>query len=100
MVNLFAHKRDLRRQNKNEELSRGVRRSSGAYELVVAAVLMGLLGFGLDLWLGLLPILTIVLGLIGFIGASISIFYRYREAMNKELMNKGLMNKEPVGHQR
>ena len=67
--------------SRDNNLSKGVRRSSGSYELVASAVLMGLLGFGLDIWLKLLPILTVSLGMLGFLGAGISIFFRYKEAM-------------------
>lgn len=73
----------FRKPKVSSEISRGVRRSSGSYELVVSAVLLGLIGFGIDLWLGLLPILTVSLGMLGFLGASISIFYRYRESMKQ-----------------
>lgn len=68
----------------DDNFSRGVRRSSGSYELVASAVLLGLLGFGLDIWIGYLPIFTVSLGLLGFFGAAISIFYRYKEAMKEQ----------------
>lgn len=73
----------------NKGLTGGVRRSSGSYELVASAVLLGLIGFGLDAWFGLLPILTVSLGMIGFMGAGLSIFYRYREAMKEHTKERG-----------
>ena len=62
----------------------GVKKSSGSYELVVSVVLMGLIGYGLDRWLDLLPIFTATLSIVGFLGASISIYFRYKESMSKE----------------
>ena len=59
----------------------GINASSGSYELVFAAVILGLVGFGLDTWFGTRPLLTIILSCVGFLGAAVSIFYRYRYAM-------------------
>ena len=65
-------------------VSEGVKRSSGSYELVFSAALMGLIGFGLDTLFGIRPVLTIVLAVLGATGAVASIYFRYREAMRRE----------------
>lgn len=52
--------------------------STGAYELVLSACLIGLLGHGLDRWLGTGPVLVIVFSIAGFVGAAVSLYARYR----------------------
>ena len=56
-------------------------RSSGSFDLTFAAVLVGLIGYGIDRWLGIVPVFTLVFSVAGFIGASASIYYRYKEQM-------------------
>lgn len=55
-----------------------LQQSSGSYELVLSAVILGLMGLGLDRWLGTTPLFTVVLTVLGFAGAGISLYYRYR----------------------
>lgn len=62
-------------------LTESVLHSTGAYELVFSALLCGLLGYGFDAWLGTGPYLMIVFGVFGFIGASASLFFRYRNLL-------------------
>ena len=64
-------------------LTRSVHRSSGSYEMVLSAAILGLVGFGLDSLFGLLPILTVSLTVAGFVGAVVSIYYRYKHAMRE-----------------
>ena len=59
-------------------MSEQLQQSSGSYELVLSAVILGLFGLLLDRWLGTTPVLIIVFTILGFIGAGISIYYRYR----------------------
>lgn len=59
-------------------MSEQLQQSSGSYELVLSAVVLGLLGLLLDRWLGTTPMFTIVLTILGFVGAGVSIYYRYR----------------------
>lgn len=58
-----------------------MRRSTGSYELVVSAVLLALLGFAIDRWLGTLPWFTVGLAVFGFTGASVRIYYGYKTEM-------------------
>lgn len=74
---------DHRATRPNSQLSRGVTRSSGSFELVFSAGILALVGLGLDTLLGWRPILTIALAVAGAIGATASIYYKYREAMKQ-----------------
>lgn len=67
--------------SQRSDLTQSVHRSSGSFELVLGAVIFGLVGFGIDRALGITPVLTIVFAVAGFVGAVVSIYYRYREAM-------------------
>ncbi len=55
--------------------------STGSYELALSAVLFGLVGLWLDRKLGITPVLMISFTLLGFVGAGLSIYYRYRHQM-------------------
>jgi F0F1-type ATP synthase assembly protein I len=55
--------------------------TTGSYELVVSTVVLALIGFGLDRWLGTTPILTIVGAVLGLVGSAIKIYYGYSAAM-------------------
>ncbi len=68
--------------NSTSEMAKSIRRSTGSYELVAGAGLLGLLGFGLDSWFGYLPLFTAIFSVAGFLGAGISIYYRYKHAMS------------------
>ena len=76
-------------------LGRDMQQSSGGYEMVFSGVLFALAGLWLDKQLGLTPILTIVLAIVGFVGGVLSVYYRYRadierlEAEAAELRNGG-----------
>ena len=56
-------------------------RSSGSFELALAPVLMGLLGYWIDNRLGTVPMLTIVFAMLGVAGAVIKTYYVYRADM-------------------
>ena len=51
--------------------------TSGSYELVFSAVILGLFGFLIDRWLGTTPLLLILFTVAGLIGAAASLYYRY-----------------------
>ena len=67
--------------SQRSDLTQSVHRSSGSFELVLGAVLFGLLGLGVDKVLGTVPVFTIVFATGAFIGAVFSIYYRYRHQM-------------------
>lgn len=60
------------------DLTNGLMRSAGAYELVLAAILFALGGWYVDGLLGTTPIATSVGVVLGFTGACASLYYRYR----------------------
>jgi F0F1-type ATP synthase assembly protein I len=62
-------------------LTESVMHSTGAYELVLSATLVGLFGYVLDRWLGTGPYLVIVFSVFGFVGASASLYYRYKNLL-------------------
>ncbi len=47
-------------------------------ELVLSAVLFGLVGLWIDSKAGTTPLFVLVFTLLGFAGAAISVYYRYR----------------------
>lgn len=69
--------------SQRSELTQSVERSSGSYELVLASALIALVGFGIDSWLGTLPLFTLIFAFIGFIGSSASLYFRYQAEMAK-----------------
>ncbi len=66
-----------------EPLAETLNSSSGSFEVVLSAVLLGLLGWFIDRALGTTPVFVIILSLMGFAGGVISVVYRYRESMAK-----------------
>jgi F0F1-type ATP synthase assembly protein I len=58
-------------------------KSTGSYELVFSPLLLALIGYGLDRWLGTLPLLTIVFAVLGLVGACIKIYYGYVAEMDE-----------------
>lgn len=59
-------------------LGRDIDQSIGGYEMVLAGVIFALAGLWLDRRLGLTPILTIVLAVLGFVGGVLAVYYRYQ----------------------
>ena len=64
-----------------------MQRSTGSYELVFSSLILALIGFGLDHWLGTTPILTIVFAVLGLVGATIKIVYGYQAEMDEHEAN-------------
>lgn len=60
------------------EFSKGLRRGSGSYELVFSSALLALIGFGLDRWLGTLPLFVTIFAVVGFSGACVKLYYGYK----------------------
>jgi F0F1-type ATP synthase assembly protein I len=63
------------------EFTENVLHSTGAYELVISAVLVGFVGYLVDRWLGTTPLFVVVFAFMGFLGASASLYYRFRFKM-------------------
>lgn len=52
--------------------------SSGSYELVFSAAILGAFGWWVDRQVGTTPLFIIVFSILGFVGAVLSIYYRYK----------------------
>jgi F0F1-type ATP synthase assembly protein I len=70
-------------------------RSTGSFELVLGPLLMALIGFGLDRWLGTTPWLTVILGVVGLIGACVNLYYGYQREMDEHEANASWKTEAP-----
>jgi len=82
-LNVGARVKDSQRR----ELTSDMNRSTGSYELVISPLLLALIGYGLDRWLGTLPILTIIFAVVGLTGACIKIYFGYTSEMEEHEAN-------------
>ena len=57
---------------------------SRAVELAVTPALFGGVGWLIDRWVGLYPLFTLLIGLLGVVGTFVSSWYRYDAAMKVE----------------
>ena len=64
--------------SQRRELTQSMHKSTGSYELVLSPLILALVGYGLDRWLGTVPFLTIIFAVLGLAGACIKIYYGYR----------------------
>jgi F0F1-type ATP synthase assembly protein I len=74
--------------SQRRELTQDMYRSSGSFELVLGSVLLALIGFLLDRWIGITPVLTISLAVLGFAGACVNIYFGYRREMEQHDIDK------------
>ncbi len=56
-------------------------KGNGGYELVLAALLLGVLGYWLDGRFGTRPYLMLACGTFGFIGAGVALYYRFKHSL-------------------
>lgn len=68
-------------QDQRREFSEQMNRSHGSFELVLSPFLLGLLGFWIDGRLGITPVLTIALSVLGVVGAVIKLYFGYVDSM-------------------
>lgn len=52
-----------------------------AFEIALVPTIFGAMGYGVDRWLGLVPVFTIVFALLGVVGLSVRMFYDYDARM-------------------
>lgn len=81
--------------SQRRELTQSVNRSSGSFELVLGGVLFALVGTAVDAWAGLFPWFTLAFAALGFLGAAISMYYRYQEAMRVEAARRAELATAP-----
>jgi F0F1-type ATP synthase assembly protein I len=73
--------------SQGRELSNGMHRSTGSFELVLSPLLLGLVGLVLDRWLGTTPLLIVILAIVGLIGACVNLYYGYKHQMDEHEAN-------------
>jgi F0F1-type ATP synthase assembly protein I len=64
-------------------MTKDMRRSTGSFELVVSPILLALIGFGIDRLLGTGAVFVTIFAVVGFAGASVSLYYGYKTEMDK-----------------
>ena len=69
--------------SQRRELTQSMHKSTGSYELVLSPLLLALIGYGLDRWLGTLPLLTIIFAVVGLVGACIKLYFGYMSEMDE-----------------
>jgi hypothetical protein len=52
-----------------------------AFEFAIIPGVFGLLGYGLDRWIGIIPVLTIVFVLVSFVGLGVRAWFTYDAQM-------------------
>lgn len=55
-----------------------------ALTLVAGPVLLGLVGFGLDLWLGTRPVFLLALACFGVVATFVTAYYEYRAKCDRD----------------
>ena len=69
--------------SQRRDFTQQMNRTTGSYELVISPLILALIGYGIDRWLGTVPIFTIVLGVLGLAGACIKLYYGYTSEMEE-----------------
>jgi F0F1-type ATP synthase assembly protein I len=67
--------------SRTQDVHDSLHRSHGSFELALAPVLMALIGLWIDRMAGTTPIVTIVLAVMGVLGAFAKLYYSYRNQM-------------------
>lgn len=70
---------------------------SRAFELAVTPAIFGAIGYGVDRWLGVVPLFTIVLTLFALVGVSYMMWVRY-DADMKRLEEEAVWSKARRAH--
>lgn len=73
--------------SQRRELTQQMGRTTGGYELVFSPMLLALIGYGLDRLFGTVPVLTIIFGVLGLVGAVTKMYFRYRSEMEQHEAN-------------
>ena len=73
--------------SQRRELTQQMSRTTGGYELVFSPLLLALIGYGLDRWIGIVPVLTVSFAVLGLVGAVTTVYCRYRAEMEEHEAN-------------
>jgi hypothetical protein len=69
--------------SQRRELSRDLNRQSGSFELALVPLVFGGLGLLLDRWLGLMPLFTLLLLVVGAVGVAAKLWLGYDQEMRQ-----------------
>ncbi len=75
------------------KLTETLLQSTGGYELVFSALIMGFLGHAVDRWAGTAPFFVLAFSAFGFLGAAFSLYYRFKHQLQL-LTNEQQLSKE------
>ena len=67
-----------------------------AFEFAIIPAVFGLVGYGLDRWIGIVPVFTIVMAILAFVGLGVRAWYQYDAKMGV-LERDGLWNRSTSG---
>jgi hypothetical protein len=73
--------------SQRREFANDLNRQSGSFELAITPVLFGAIGFGIDRWLGIVPVLTLVLLVLGALGVGLKLWLGYDREMREHESN-------------
>jgi F0F1-type ATP synthase assembly protein I len=68
-------------RSQRRDLTQQMNHTTGSYELVLSPVILALIGYGLDGWLGTRPVLTVIAAIVGLVGAAARLVYGYNAEM-------------------
>lgn len=69
--------------SQKRDLTQQMGRTTGGYELAFAPLLLALIGFVLDRFIGTVPLFTIIFAVAGVAGAVVKIYFQYRTEMEQ-----------------
>ncbi len=85
--------RDMNREIVSSEMVGALHSSTGAYELVIGALAAALVGWAVDTVVGTTPLFVLLFAVIGFVGASYSIWLNYRTDMAEAAADRAVRAK-------
>jgi F0F1-type ATP synthase assembly protein I len=68
-------------RSQRRDLTQQMNHTSGSYELVLSPVILAFLAYGLDRWLGTVPVFTVIGAAVGLAGAVVKMVYGYNAEM-------------------
>lgn len=78
-------------RNSQRDLHQAFWQSSGGFDLVLGPVILSLGGLLLDRWIGTTPILMIVCLILGAVGASIKVYFDWKNGMAKAEADRDIL---------
>ena len=81
------------------KLTETLLQSTGGYELVFSALILGFLGYAVDQWLNTTPRFVLAFSVFGFLGAAFSLYYRFKHQLRLLANEQQLANQQPFARQ-